>query len=146
MCEAGSFAPLDWEGPGREAGSFAYGEEQMNRSPRHPVNGNGAVAVIDDRLLHYKKELHKQLIGGMNLAAIGTMSEDELRHEVRQAAEELCRLSSDLLSLSDRERLVNEVMDETFGLGGCIGWFPANNILKQPQGLLITHHGAGRVS
>src|SRR5437016_7859368 len=89
----------------------------MNRSHRHLVNGNGSAPLIDDRLLRYKKELHKQLIGGMNLAAIGTMSEDDLRHEVRQAAEELCRLSSDLLSLSDRERLVDEVMDETFGLG-----------------------------
>jgi pilus assembly protein CpaF len=89
----------------------------MNRVHRQVVNGNGSAPLLDDRLLRYKKELHNQLIGGMNLAAIGSMNEDELRHEVRQAAEELCRLSSDLLSLSDRERLVNEVMDETFGLG-----------------------------
>jgi pilus assembly protein CpaF len=82
-----------------------------------PLNGNGSTQAVEERLLRYKKELHQQLIAGMNLAAIGTMSEDELRQEVRQAAEELCRLSSDLLSLSDRERLVNEVMDETFGLG-----------------------------
>ena len=78
---------------------------------------NGTAPANEERLLRYKKELHQQLISGMNLAAIGTTSEDELRQEVRQAAEELCRLSSDLLSLSDRERLVNEVMDETFGLG-----------------------------
>jgi pilus assembly protein CpaF len=81
------------------------------------TNGNGSAPVDEARLLRYKKELHQRLIAGMNLSALGSMSEDELRHEVRQAAEELCRLSSDLLSLSDRERLVTEVMDETFGLG-----------------------------
>src|SRR5438552_2583692 len=89
----------------------------MNRSNMNLLNANGSVPVAEERLLRYKKELHGQLIAGMNLAAISTMSEDELRQEVRQAAEELCRQSSDLLSLSDRERLVNEVMDETFGLG-----------------------------
>jgi pilus assembly protein CpaF len=89
----------------------------MNRSNTYHLNGNGSAPVADERLLCYKKELHKQLIAGMNLAVLGSMSEDELRQEVRQAAEELCRHSSDLLSLNDRERLVNEVMDETFGLG-----------------------------
>src|SRR5262249_29957000 len=79
--------------------------------------GNGAVTTAEERFLRHKKELHQQLIAGMDLSTIGTMSEDELRLEVRRAAEELCRLSSDLLSLSERERLVNEVLDETFGLG-----------------------------
>src|SRR5438874_828237 len=72
---------------------------------------------VEDRLLRYKKELHQRLIAGMDLSTIGTLSEDELRREVRRAAEELCRLSPDLLSLGERERLVNEVLDETFGLG-----------------------------
>ena len=76
-----------------------------------------APATAEERFLAYKKELHQQLIAGMDLSAIGTMNEEELRFEVRRAAEQLCRLRSDLLSLSERERLVNEVLDETFGLG-----------------------------
>jgi pilus assembly protein CpaF len=71
----------------------------------------------EERFLHLKKDLHQQLIASMDLSAIGTMSEQDLRVEVRRAAEELCRMSSGLLSLSERERLVNEVLDETFGLG-----------------------------
>jgi pilus assembly protein CpaF len=78
---------------------------------------NGAKLPGEERYLSYKRELHEQLIAGMDLAAIGTMNEEELRLEVRRAAEELCRRSSDLLSLSERDRLVNEVLDETFGLG-----------------------------
>jgi pilus assembly protein CpaF len=41
-------------------------------------------------------------------------------------ADELCRRSSSLLSLAERERLVNEVLDETFGLG------PLEPLLKDP--------------
>src|SRR5438477_11391765 len=98
-------------------------------SRAHTNGHNGpapAAATNDERLLHYKKELHQQLIASMNLTAIATMSEDELRLEVRRAAEELCRLSSDLLSLSERDRLVNEVLDETFGLG------PLEPLLRDP--------------
>jgi pilus assembly protein CpaF len=71
----------------------------------------------EQRFLILKTKLHQQLIAEMDLSTIGTMNEQQLRIEVRRAAEELCRMSSALLSLNERERLVNEVLDETFGLG-----------------------------
>jgi pilus assembly protein CpaF len=81
-------------------------------------NGSTTPALSnEDRFLHIKRQLHQQLITGMDLSAIGTMNEDELRLEVRRAAEELIRHGSDLLNLNERERLVSEVIDETFGLG-----------------------------
>jgi pilus assembly protein CpaF len=97
--------------------------EKMKKDPMsrpHPNGMTGTAAVprtAEDRFLHYKKELHEQLIASMDLSSIGTLSEEDLRLEVRRAAEELCRQSSDLLSLAERERLVTEVLDETFGLG-----------------------------
>jgi pilus assembly protein CpaF len=78
---------------------------------------SGPHLPAEERFLRHKRELHQQLIASMDLSALGTLNEEELRVEVRRAAEELCRLSSDLLSLAERERLVNEVLDETFGLG-----------------------------
>src|SRR5205085_4945766 len=87
---------------------------------------NGQAPAAEERFLHYKKELHQQLIASMDLSAIGTMNEQELRLEVRRAAEGLCRRSSDLLSLSEREQLVEEVMDETFGLG------PIEPLMRDP--------------
>jgi pilus assembly protein CpaF len=71
----------------------------------------------EQRFLRLKRELHEQLITKLDLSAIGRISEEDLRVEVRRAAEELCRLGSDLLSLPEQERLVNEVLDETFGFG-----------------------------
>jgi pilus assembly protein CpaF len=89
----------------------------MSRIQANPDLANGPKLTSEERFLRYKKEVHQQLIASMDLSTIGTLSEDDLRMEVRQAAEELCRRSSDLLSLNERERLVNEVLDETFGLG-----------------------------
>jgi pilus assembly protein CpaF len=87
---------------------------------------NGVPVAPEERFLRYKKELHHQLITGMNLVALAKMDEDDLRQEVRQAAEELCRLNPELLSLSERERLVTEVLDETFGLG------PLEPLMRDP--------------
>lgn len=72
------------------------------------------VARVMNRI---KRELHQQVIAGMDLSAIGTMHEDDLRAEVRRITERLCSARSDLLSLSEREALVNDVLDEVFGLG-----------------------------
>jgi pilus assembly protein CpaF len=87
---------------------------------------NSGPAKTEERFLHYKRELHQQLIAGMDLSTIGAMEEGELRVEVRRAAEELCRSSADLLNLSERERLVSEVLDETFGLG------PLEPLIRDP--------------
>jgi hypothetical protein len=43
-------------------------------------------ATAEERFLRYKRELHQQLIAGMDLSAIGMMDEAELRLEVRRAA------------------------------------------------------------
>ena len=77
--------------------------------------------------LALKRELHQQVIATMDISAIGTLGEDELRSEVRHQAETLCQRRADLLSLSERERLVNEVLDETFGLG------PLEPLMRDPE-------------
>jgi pilus assembly protein CpaF len=78
------------------------------------------------RLQAYRRQMHQKLIASMDLAAIGKFDEDQLRNEVRRAAEELCRHGTDLLTLSEREKLVEEVLDETFGLG------PLEPLMKDP--------------
>ena len=55
------------------------------------------------------------------------MSEDELRREVRRVAEEMTRQSAELMGIRERDRLVTEVLDETFGLG------PLEPLLHDPS-------------
>jgi pilus assembly protein CpaF len=69
---------------------------------------------LDDSV---RRELHTRLICGLDLSALGHLTDAELRAEVRSAAEELCRREDLLLSSGEREMLVTEVLDETFGLG-----------------------------
>ncbi len=94
--------------------------------PRMTDSGLLVLQRADDRFLRLKRELHEQLITAMDMSTIGKMTEEELRAEVRRAAEELSRQSTNLLSITDRERLVNEVLDETFGLG------PLETLLRDP--------------
>jgi len=94
-----------------------------NRSPE--LNG-ADLQTAEERFQQQKKLIHQQLISAMNPAALGTMEEDERRLEVRRAAEELCSQTSDLLNLSERERLITEVLDETFGLG------PLEPLMRDP--------------
>src|SRR5271166_4392506 len=98
----------------------------MSRLPTDRNRQGALVLSNEDRFLTIKRQLHQQLITGMDLSMIGTMNEEELRLEVRRAAEELIRHGSDLLNLSERERLVSEVIDETFGLG------PLEPLMRDP--------------
>ncbi len=83
-----------------------------------------------------KTQLHQQLIANMNLAAVNTVDQDTLRGEVRRVLEELCNRGNSLLNRAVRERLVTEVMDDTFGLG------PLEPLLADPtvSDILINGH------
>jgi pilus assembly protein CpaF len=70
-----------------------------------------------DERRRFKAQLHQQLIANMDVTVLGSISREELRAEVRRMTEELCQRSSNLLNRAERERLVSEVLDETFGLG-----------------------------
>lgn len=87
-----------------------------NNNGTGSTRGNGSNEP-DVRLLRHKMELHRKLIASMDLSAIGKLNEQELRMEVRRAAEELSRKNPELLSVADREQLVSDVINETFGLG-----------------------------
>lgn len=91
-----------------------------------PARPHGIPASNDERLIRIKKEIHQALIGGMDLSAVGSMEEDELREEVRRGAEQLCHQYNDLLSLSERERLIDELYDEVFGIG------PLETLMRDP--------------
>jgi pilus assembly protein CpaF len=83
-----------------------------------------------------KAQLHQQLVANMDLSVLGNIGRDELRAEVRRMAEELSQRSSNLLNRAERERLVSEVLNETFGLG------PLEPLMADPtiSDILINGH------
>jgi pilus assembly protein CpaF len=80
-----------------------------------------------DHFQRLKKEIHRHLITGMDLSSISTMEDYELRRELRRGIEELCDYRAELMSQAERERLINEVIDETLGLG------PIDPFLRDPM-------------
>src|SRR5260370_34512239 len=81
--------------------------------PEASIPGN----PIQEDLRKFKAQLHHRLVVGMDLVAFSSMTREELRQKVRQVAEELCQRSPSLLNRQERERLVNQGLDEALGLG-----------------------------
>src|ERR1044072_1765482 len=82
-----------------------------------PLTNVSHLGEEEQSLLRLKAELHEKLIGSLNLSIVRTVDPDRLREELRRGAEELCSLHGGLLSQSDREHMVEELVDETIGLG-----------------------------
>lgn len=77
----------------------------------------GDLSGADPRLLRLRSRLHQEVVRELDLSTIGAKTEDELRKEVGQIIERLCRSSPDLVSSREQTQLVNDVIDEMFGLG-----------------------------
>ena len=73
-----------------------------------------------------KQRIHSKLVDKLDLSRVGELEGDTLRREIRLVVEHLCDTEDTLLNRNERERLVSEVLDETFGLG------PLEMLLKDP--------------
>jgi len=64
-----------------------------------------------------KRLIHAKLVDKLDLTRLGDLQGDTLRREIRLVVEHLCDTENPLLNRSERERLIEEVLDETFGFG-----------------------------
>jgi pilus assembly protein CpaF len=64
-----------------------------------------------------KQRIHSKLVGKLDLSRIGELEGDTLRNEIRMVVEHLCDIEGAQLNRSERDRMIDEVLDETFGLG-----------------------------
>ena len=70
-----------------------------------------------DPLQELKARIHRRLVERLDLGKLGELPEDEVRRQVRRITDSLLTLESTPLSRADRERLIDEIENETFGLG-----------------------------
>ena len=73
-----------------------------------------------------KQRIHSKLVDKLDLSRVGELEGDVLKREIRLVVEHLCDTEDTLLNRAERERLIDEVLDETFGLG------PLELLLKDP--------------
>ncbi|TWU35852.1 CpaF family protein [Novipirellula artificiosorum] len=74
-----------------------------------------------------KRRIHSKLVDKLDLSRVGDLKGETLTREIRLVVEHLCDAEDTLLNRQERERIVDEVLDEVLGLG------PLELILKDPQ-------------
>ncbi|MGE3807949.1 MAG: CpaF family protein [Gemmataceae bacterium] len=73
-----------------------------------------------------KRIIHSKLVEKVDLSKIKELEQDSLRRELRLVVERLCDTENPLLNRMERERLIDEVLDEVLGFG------PLEMLLKDP--------------
>jgi pilus assembly protein CpaF len=83
-----------------------------------------------------KAAIHRRLIQKLNLDRVTQLSREAVRAELAQIVESLATAESTPMTLQERERLAQEVLDEVFGLG------PLEPLLKDPtiSDILVNTH------
>jgi pilus assembly protein CpaF len=105
-------------------------------------NGEGSATALEEAVYgnqsfqEMKARLHRTIITRLDLTKLNTMAADRVRAEVSRLAEGLLLAENVPLSAVERERLVNEVHHELFGLG------PLEPLLADPSvsDILVNSH------
>jgi pilus assembly protein CpaF len=92
-----------------------------------------------ERLAEIKSELHKRLLDNLNLAALETASEQDLRQEIAAISSEALEELSIVLNKDERATLNQDLFDEVTGLG------PLEPLLKDDSVNDILVNGPHRV-
>jgi pilus assembly protein CpaF len=64
-----------------------------------------------------KRRIHQRLVDKLDLSRVGDLKGESFRREIRLVVEHLCDNDNTYLNRAERDRLVEEVLDETLGLG-----------------------------
>ncbi len=98
-----------------------------------------------DQFNELKTRIHRKLVEQLDLARM-TGDDDSIREQVREAIGLLCEQENTLLNYNERQRLISEILDETFGLGPLevlLGDPTISDILiNGPKQVFIERHGA----
>jgi len=100
------------------------------------VPGNTSDGTGQHSFQEMKARLHRTLINRMDLTKLSALTPDQVHAEVSRLAEAVLAQEAMPLSVSERERLVNDVQHELFGLG------PLEPLLKDPtiSDILVNSH------
>jgi pilus assembly protein CpaF len=93
---------------------------------RPPSASPSAGARPADRYFELKSEIHRKLIGVVDLDRVSSLPKDRLRSEIGRVVERLLDEERVPMTTAEQNKLVEEVLDEVLGLG------PLEPLLKDP--------------
>src|SRR3981189_612204 len=110
--------------------------ERLIKETGFPGAGAGAEGNGQLSFQEMKSRLHRALINRMDLSKLAALAPEQVHAEVSRMAESVLAQEAMPLSSSEKERLVNDVQHELFGLG------PLEPLLKDPtiSDILVNSH------
>ncbi|HZL90656.1 MAG TPA: CpaF family protein [Pirellulaceae bacterium] len=108
-------------------------------------NGNGpadpltASEMREAEFQRIKTGIHRELLDSLDLSRITGLTDEELRADIRRLAEAMLRTRSRKMPAIDEDRLVEELIAESFGLG------PLEPYMQDPDVTDILVNGPGEV-
>jgi pilus assembly protein CpaF len=120
----------------------------MKTMPGEPASDqprSGSSSSFALRFQRLKAQIHKRIVETLDLSRLNRWNEDRVRREVRSLADQFVQETPQLLSKVDRERLIDELMDETFGLGPLEGFMKdptvSDILVNGPHEVFVERHG-----
>jgi pilus assembly protein CpaF len=106
--------------------------------PAPPRSGASAplAARGADRYFELKSQIHKKLIGVLNLDRVSSIPKDRVRAEIGRVVERLLEEERVPMTAAEQNKIIEEVLDEVLGLG------PLEPLLKEPtiSDILVNRH------
>ena len=107
-------------------------EAPVPPAPTEKAITKGAPAAMDvtksgHGMQDVKGRIHRRLLERLNLSNLDKLEREQVVDAIRRVTYELLTQESVPLNFEERERLVSEVLDETFGLG------PLEPLIQDPE-------------
>lgn len=90
-------------------------------------------------LSRLKLQLHRQMVDLVDFSRAETLTEDDLRSQLRSLADYLCTKNAGSIPATQRETLIAELMDEIYGFG------PIESLMVDPEVTDILINGCDRI-
>ncbi len=105
-------------------------EQRLMRNPAR------SRAILKPEYQELKFSLHRKLVDKINLDALASIDNQRVRAEIRQALASIVDGEPTLLSSIEKQQIIDEVLDEVFGLG------PLESLLQDPtvSDILVNTH------
>src|SRR5580658_9205780 len=84
-----------------------------------------AAVRASDRTFEFKSEIHRKLIGVLNMERVSSIPKDRMRAEIGRVVERLLEDERTPMTTAEQNRMIEEVLDEVLGLG------PLEPLLKE---------------
>ena len=88
--------------------------------------GGAHLTRAADRNFELKSEIHRKLIGVLNMERVSSIPKDRVRAEIGRVVERLLEDERVPMNTAEQNRIIEEVLDEVLGLG------PLEPLLKEP--------------